>query len=225
MSKRKIQNTHCPVGHEYTPENTLRRTRASGREARECRACNIARGKKRTELIRAHTPRKMVLSNGTKHLTDAEYNELWIRHIESKITRDDNGCWLWQGRKTRSGHVVVNYRGSRVGLHRQMFMISRGVTLSKSELVCHDCPNGDVPNCCNPAHMFIGSHSDNIRDASKKGRLYGQDKTHCPHGHEYTPENTYLRPGVWHRVCRTCNRDRCRKVRAINAAMGAKEGE
>lgn len=31
-----------------------------------------------------------------------------------------------------------------------------------------------------------------------------RDKTHCAEGHEYTPENTYLRPGTTHRHCRAC---------------------
>lgn len=30
--------------------------------------------------------------------------------------------------------------------------------------------------------------------------------THCPHGHEYTPENTLLNGDGW-RYCRTCNRE------------------
>lgn len=29
-------------------------------------------------------------------------------------------------------------------------------------------------------------------------------KTHCRHGHEYTPENTYIRPSDGSRACRTC---------------------
>jgi hypothetical protein len=31
-----------------------------------------------------------------------------------------------------------------------------------------------------------------------------RSKTHCAQGHEYTPENTYIRPGTTHRHCRTC---------------------
>lgn len=37
-------------------------------------------------------------------------------------------------------------------------------------------------------------------------------KTHCPQGHEYTPENTYV--SYNHRACRTCKIARSRKRRA-----------
>jgi hypothetical protein len=40
-----------------------------------------------------------------------------------------------------------------------------------------------------------------------------QRKTHCIHGHEYTPENTYIRPSG-ERACRICQRENLRRSRA-----------
>jgi hypothetical protein len=39
------------------------------------------------------------------------------------------------------------------------------------------------------------------------------DRTHCPHGHEYTPENTYTAKGGA-RKCRACSVEHTRKYRA-----------
>lgn len=46
---------------------------------------------------------------------------------------------------------------------------------------------------------------------------YQRNKTHCPQGHEYTPENTYVRPGRPGRNCRTCMKE---AQKAYNAKRG-----
>lgn len=38
-------------------------------------------------------------------------------------------------------------------------------------------------------------------------------KTHCRNKHEYTPENTYIRPGTTHRACRKCKAESARRTR------------
>jgi hypothetical protein len=52
-----------------------------------------------------------------------------------------------------------------------------------------------------------------MRDMAAKGRNHQQQKTHCPAGHEYTPENTkHVKNGT--RVARVCVA--CYRRRASN---------
>lgn len=46
------------------------------------------------------------------------------------------------------------------------------------------------------------------RNAQARARRGAVPKTHCPAGHLYDAENTYIRPGTCHRKCRTCARVR-----------------
>jgi len=52
--------------------------------------------------------------------------------------------------------------------HRVAWILSRG-PIPGGMLVCHHCDN---PPCCNPDHLFIGTHADNIRDRTQKNRSY-----------------------------------------------------
>lgn len=56
------------------------------------------------------------------------------------------------------------------------------------------------------SNLVYGTPSENAMDAVRHGTNCQAVKTHCPSGHEYTPENTYVRPGFGHRLCRTCQR-------------------
>lgn len=130
----------------------------------------------------------------------------------AKVQRGE-GCWLWLGSK-KSGrpYGMIWYEGR----HRQASQISwelaTGAPFPIGRMACHTCDN---PACVNPAHIWPGTMSENIKDAVAKGRhvaLGNALRTHCKYGHEFTPENTIVKAGTKHRVCRTCrdrnNRDR-----------------
>lgn len=98
-------------------------------------------------------------------LTQAEINRFW-----SKVDRGGpDDCWEWQGATNgKTGYGKIALRGGRFYTHRVAFVIGHG---DPGELeVCHNCPGGDNPRCCNPAHLWCGAHIENMGDMVQKGR-------------------------------------------------------
>jgi hypothetical protein len=58
-------------------------------------------------------------------------------------------------------------------------------------------------------NLAYGTRSENELDKVRHGTHNNAKKTHCPHGHEYTPENTSLTSSG--RSCKTCAARRARK--------------
>ena len=82
-----------------------------------------------------------------------------------KIDRK-TGCWLWQRAMMLNGYGQKWHRGKFDGAHRVSWMIYKG-SIPEGVYVLHKC---DVKACVNPAHLFLGTQSDNLRDMSIKGR-------------------------------------------------------
>lgn len=145
----------------------------------------------------------------------------------------DNGCWLWTGVLNAKGYGSIwvgPLHNDMEGVHRVSYSLFVGEIPTGKEIdhACHNpqecnlgilCPHR---RCFNPSHLTAITHQENIARSginNEPGRSAAREKkistTHCRHGHEYTPENTYTYNGA--RCCRTCGVDR-KKVYRINRA-------
>jgi len=86
------------------------------------------------------------------------------RRIDSSAGAD--ACWPWSGSVDQSGYGMVALDGHARRTHRVAYALAVG-PIPTGMLVCHHCDN---PPCCNPAHLFLGTLTDNNRDRANKGR-------------------------------------------------------
>lgn len=88
-------------------------------------------------------------------------NDFWNR-LDRSTGAD--GCWEWTGFRNDSGYGIYGKPAKRA--HRIAYELAKGPIPDGLE-ICHRCDN---PPCCNPAHLWAGTHLQNFRDMAKKER-------------------------------------------------------
>lgn len=83
----------------------------------------------------------------------------------AKVAKSD-GCWEWTGPRLPRGYGVIRADGRQTYAHRVSWLLHFGPIPDRA-FVLHHCDN---PPCVNPAHLWVGSQADNVRDMIAKGR-------------------------------------------------------
>lgn len=119
---------------------------------------------------------------------------------DNVIPEPNSGCWLWLGSATRGGYGCgTGLRRSGLA-HRLVYELAVGKIPAdlESDHLCR------TTICCNPAHIELVTHLENVRRSASCQR-----RDTCKRGHEFTEENTYT--FVRHdqtnpmRICRACD--------------------
>lgn len=116
------------------------------------------------------------------------------RIVESEDCWGPDPHWLWQGSLTSAGYGHVTLNGAQVYVHRLVYKhmvddIPAGLEIDHMCLVRH---------CCNPAHLDVVTHSENMRRIAQR-------QTACNAGHPYTDGSFVVRRGT--RECLICRRE------------------
>jgi hypothetical protein len=81
----------------------------------------------------------------------------------------DGSCWDWTGSLDRYGYGRFGMKACQwmVAAHRESYRMFVG-PIPDGASILHSC---DRPICVQPAHLSLGTHADNTREAMERGRL------------------------------------------------------
>lgn len=127
-----------------------------------------------------------------------------------KINKTDT-CWLWTGYIKPTGYGAIKGpwpSTKNMHAHRATYELLVG-PIPEGLVIDHLCR---VRSCVNPEHLEPVTTWENLMRGET---VYARNlaKTHCPQGHELTPDNCVKRPNKRGRDCKTCHRDRERVAR------------
>jgi len=135
-----------------------------------------------------------------------------IQKIQKRIELDLlTGCWIWIGYKNNRGYGCFEIKQKEYKAYRLTYEYWNGKIPNNKE-IDHLCRN---TSCVNPSHLEAVTHAENVRRGlTGKINHHNSMKTHCPKGHEYNQENTYVHENNW-RMCKICIKNQQEKLKCL----------
>lgn len=144
------------------------RTGPKAQPPEPCRAEGCERNRETADYCLMHYKRWKRTGDPLGSTRDSPRPSRWSEEgFRARVRRgDQDECWEWDGPRDSDGYGKTTKNGKSVKAHRVAWELTNG-PIVPGLLVLHSCDN---PPCCNPAHLWIGTHRDNQRDRRSKGR-------------------------------------------------------
>jgi hypothetical protein len=91
--------------------------------------------------------------------------EDWFRFWEKFKRKSDDECWLWTAGTADGEYGQFRLQGKHYYAHRVSYFLHNRIDPGEL-LVLHECNN---TLCVNPAHLSLGTNSDNMKHRSESG--------------------------------------------------------
>lgn len=93
--------------------------------------------------------------------------------------RSPKECWEWQASLHTSGYGRFKLKSYRTANANRVSLVIHTGQEPAGKLALHTCDN---PKCCNPHHLYWGTHTENMHDKSRRGRWRGSDQSGANNG-------------------------------------------
>ena len=155
MTKHLTTEKVLGILKDYKPGITTRQEIAAKYETGLDAVKDILAGNTWTDTTKG----RLIPNTGRPHIP-FEYR------FQTSIRKEENGCWTWTSCVNTYGYGETAYKGKQYLAHRLSYEFCKG-PIPEGLFVCHSCDN---PACINPDHLWVGTHTDNMRDKLRKGR-------------------------------------------------------
>ena len=101
-----------------------------------------------------------------KNVSESEWANRFWKKVDTSAGGDE--CWQWMGGMHSRGYGRMRWKYGVESSHRIAWELTNGAVPAGLH-VLHKCDNRA---CCNPAHLWLGTQSDNMQDKVKKEPQY-----------------------------------------------------